>query len=281
MHFERILVPADLTINTEVAIEKAAALATPGLSTIHLLHISEQGAFNAGILNLVQFRKSIGNNAVAKKMEAAKLKLESKVSGVRVQLHQLSAFDVQSGIVSLALSLKPDLIVLGKNNYHSLFSFMNTVSSDSIVAATGCAVLTVKPGSKDSKPGIVVMPVQDYFPRRKLELLAVFSGKANLNVHLLTILDNGRQIDNHSASALLQSLRSIRYRLQCNVQHCTLHSSNKAMAILRYAQRVEADMLLVSPETETTIHTWMNKKNITDAVKPASQLQVLSVQSNH
>jgi nucleotide-binding universal stress UspA family protein len=280
MNFERILVPADLTINTEVAIEKAGALATPGLSTIHLLHITGQGTFNAGILNFVQFRKFPGNDVVAKKMEAAKQKVESKFKGVAVRLHHVSALDVQRGIVSLALSLKPDLIVLGKNNYPSLFPFMNTVSSDTIVAATGCPVLTVKPGSKYNKPGTVVMPVQDYFPRRKLELLAVLSNKTNLDVHLLTILGNGQRVDNHSASALLQSLRSIRYRLQCNVQHCTLHSSNKAMAILRYAQRVEADMLLVSPETETIIHTWINKKNITDALKPASQLQVLSVQSN-
>ncbi|MCE3281873.1 MAG: universal stress protein [Chitinophagaceae bacterium] len=280
MNFERILVPADLTINTEVAVRKAAALAIPGLTTVHVVHISEYGAIGAGLLHFVPFRKSTGNEWVHKKMEAVKIKVESEFPGVSVYLHHVSSIDIQKEIMSFALSLKADLIVLGKNNYHSLLPFRNTVHADAIIAATGCPVLTVKPGAKHNQPGIVVMPVQDYFPRKKLELLAMVSGKANLNVHLLTILDNGRQIDNHSASALLQSLRSIRYKLQCNVQHCTLHSSNKAMAILRYAKRVDADMLLVSPETETTIHTWINKKNITDAVKPASQLQVLSVQSN-
>jgi hypothetical protein len=39
-------------------------------------------------------------------------------------------------------------------------------------------------------------------------------------------------------------------------------------------------MLLVNLETETAIDNWISKKDITDILRPASQLQVLRVQSH-
>jgi hypothetical protein len=60
------------------------------------------------------------------------------------------------------------------------------------------------------------------------------------------------------------------------VEYAALYGSNKAKAILKYAEKVNADMLLVYPEVETKIG-WLNT-HISDVLPPASKVQVLAVQ---
>jgi nucleotide-binding universal stress UspA family protein len=257
--FDRILVPVDFTINTEVAVKKAIDLATPGISVVHLLHVTTSGQVTDN--RMLQWKDSI----------------QECRSGIEVQIDIITGTHIENTIIAFARQIRFSLIIIGKNNHHSFFPFLNTVFSPTIAEETGCAVLTVKPGSLRKGMGTVVMPVADFYPRRKIELLSSLSTRAPLNVHLLTILNVDQHPDDHSASALLQSMRSIRNKFQCNVQYSLIHADNKAIAALHYAEKVNADMLLVNPETEATITTWMNKKDITDVLKPASQLQVFSI----
>jgi hypothetical protein len=154
------------------------------------------------------------------------------------------------------------------------------VVSSNITAACGCPVLTAKPGSIEQGVSSIVMPVTELFPTRKMDLLSALNTRASLQVHLLYILNEDQLTNEQTASALLLCMRFIRNRFNCSVQHQLIHSNNKAMAILRYAEKINADMLLVNLETETAIDNWISKKDITDILRPASQLQVLRVQSH-
>ncbi len=280
--FETILVPVDFSINTEVAIKKACELAIPEGTQIHLLHVVEKNSFNQLPVDAYGTTVPASTNKVEAEIKLVKLKtrIEDTLYRKAVEVHTVVSTRVEESIITMAKALLPDVIVIAKNNHHSLLPFLNTVISANIAEETNCPVLTVKPGCADKKIKTVVMPVSDFFPKRKIELLSSLSYITDLNVHLLTILDNNQQPDNFAVSALLDAMRSIRNKLQCSVQHCIIHASNKAMATLHYAEKINADMLLVNPEAETTITTWMSKKDITDTLKPASHLQVLSVQAH-
>jgi nucleotide-binding universal stress UspA family protein len=260
-YFEKILVPVDFTVNTNVAITKAIELSVPGITSIELVHVSEI------------------NDAPSEKLN---MLANSILSGhhVEANVHIVPGSKIEPALINFAKSIRPDLIIIGKNNHHSFFPFLNTIISPNIAEETNYPVLTVKPGSLNKRIETVVMPVSESFPSRKIELLATLNRKINLNVHLLTIFNNNQQPDNHLASVLLQAMKSIREKLKCNVHHAIIHSNNKAIATLRYAEKIRADILLVSPETETTINSWISKKDITDVLKPASHLQVLSIQPN-
>jgi nucleotide-binding universal stress UspA family protein len=255
-YLEKILVPVDFSANTAVAIAKATELSLPGITVIELVHVTE----------------SIG--PAEKKFEQL-LRDIAADPGIRVSTHVIKSGRVEASLVAYAGSSNPCMIVIAKNNYHSFFPFLNTIIPASIAAETKCPVLTVKPGSGNRRMETVVMPLSEYFPSKKIDLLATLSAKLNLSVHLLSVLDSSQHPDSHSASALLHSMKQVREKLKCNVQHCTVHSDNKAIATLRYAENVDADVLLVSPETETSITTWMSKKDITGMT---SQFQVLSIQ---
>lgn len=277
--FETILVPVDFSINTNVAIKKALEFATANVTAIHLLHVHDPKRFTSlsGIANTIS-NFSATDTKTSLSMLASEI--ERKNENVKVIVKTALNKDIQNAIVNESRSINPDLIIIGKKNHHSFFPFLNTVISANIAEITDCPVITVKPGSLNKKIETVVMPIANSFPNKKMDILFTLNTKSILNIHLITILDNDQLPDNHSASALLQSIKSIRNKIKCNVQHCIIHSNNKAVATLRYAEKVNADILLVSTQTETSIPTWISKKEITDILKPASQLQVISVQPN-
>lgn len=263
--FKTILIPVDFSLNMEVAVRKATQLITSGLTDIHLLHVTETADEISGSAELVLRR------------------IETEIwnkKGASVQTHVINENNVEPTIISFAKSLRPDIIIIGKTNHHSLFPSRNTVISANVVAETGCPVLTVNPASLPVTQTIV-MPVNEFFPKRKIQILQALDSKKELNtVHLLSVLQNNQKPDNYSNSALLQIMKSLRSRIQCKIQQTIIHSNNKAIATLGYAEEVNADTLLVSPEAETSITTWMYKKDLKNVNTTVSRMQLLSVQSN-
>jgi nucleotide-binding universal stress UspA family protein len=273
--FERILVPVDFTINTDVAVKKAIQLATPGSTVLYLLHIKQPHIFNRVFPPPAQQKDTSCFHLLKWEQRIRKMQPELDVV-TEVSQHE----NIEKAIISFADKIKASLVIIGKKSRHSFLPFLNTVISSNITAACGCPVLTAKPGSIEQGVSSIVMPVTELFPTRKMDLLSALNTRASLQVHLLYILNEDQLTNEQTASALLLCMRFIRNRFNCSVQHQLIHSNNKAMAILRYAEKINADMLLVNLETETAIDNWISKKDITDILRPASQLQVLRVQSH-
>jgi nucleotide-binding universal stress UspA family protein len=271
--FDSILVPIDFSINTEVAVGKAMQLATPGSTVLYLLHIEQSNIFSSVVKSSFQKHNEAEKKLFAWKEHIGKLHPQLEV------ITKAAEYDnIEWGIISFARELKASLVIVGKKSRHSLFPFLNTVISSNISEASGCPVLTVKPGLKENGVSTIVMPVTEFFPARKMDVLSALNTRTTMQIHLLSILNEDEVTTDYTASALLLCMRAIRTRFKCSVQHMLIHNNNKAMAALRYAEQINADMLLLNPETETTINTWISKKDITDVLKPTSKLQVLSVQ---
>jgi hypothetical protein len=77
-------------------------------------------------------------------------------------------------------------------------------------------------------------------------------------------------------SALLQVYQWLKTSIHCPVEYAVLEGQNKAKSILDYAEKVNADILLIHPESESRIG-WLNKQ-ISDVLPPASKIQVLTLQ---
>ncbi|HEX6916412.1 MAG TPA: universal stress protein [Chitinophagaceae bacterium] len=269
-YFEEILVPVDFTVNTEVAVKKAVELAIPGFTSIILYHVITDTN-----------RKTAAQQAAAnaeRKLQQWKQQVAELEPELDVDIVVQPGSHIENSIISFAASLGDCLIVIGKNHYHSFFPFLNTVVSANIAEQCGRAVLTVMPGSICKSLKTVLIPVGTFFPQKKIEVLLKLGLRLKLKVQLLSIFHNDQQPDDHTNSILLQTMRAIRSRLQCPVQHTIIHSNSKAMATLRFAGKIGADLLLVNPETDASVAKWICKKDITAVSSPVSQLQVISIQ---
>jgi len=265
--FKNILVPVDFTLNTEVAINKTLELVDYEGATIHLLHVCRPSGYS--------FKKN-GYDDSAIKMNQWKESIEDYNSDITVQCWISEEGSVQKNIKEKAERIGADLIVIGQTSSHHWLPVLKKVLPMQIGESTGIPVLTVKPGALHNKMKTVVVPIADDLPNIKMNALEALSKKGKLNIHLITLVDDSHQPSDFSASALLQVYQWLKLKLHCPVEYSVVHhGNNRAKAILQYAEKTNADILLVHPEKETRIG-WGNR-HICDVIPSASKVQVLAV----
>ncbi len=276
--FRTILIPVDFTINTKIAIKKAIELAGEG-TIIHLVNIHVPQIFDlfAGLQR--SFMMDGINKAysdISQKLGELKGNIEESADEVRVCTWISYESSVQSVIENKARDLGADLIIIGKHSQHSWLPFLNTVIPSIIAERTSIPVLTVKPGSIKSKARKIVVPLTSVEADKKLEVIETLCSKYRPQVFLVTFMDENKPSEFH-ASSLLQAFQRLKRSVRCPVEYVVLHGHNKAKEILKYAERIDADILLVNPKTETKLG-WLNQR-ISDVLPPESRIQVLAVQS--
>lgn len=266
MHsFKNILVPVDFSLNTEVAINKTLELIDEEGSMIHLLHVNKSGSFKKDMLFDCE-----------KKLKEWRDTIEDDHPSVSVQLWIDESASVQNAIEQKAKAVSADLIVIGQTSTHNWLPVLKTVLPMRLAASAHIPVLTVKPGSLHNKTKTVVVPVAGEIPDIKIQALERLCRKARLNIHLVAFADEKNVLQETSASSLLQMYQWLKAKLRCPVEYAVMNGSNKAKAILQYAEKNDADILLVYPKKETQLSWW--NQHIPDVLPAHSKVQVLAVQ---
>lgn len=265
--FKNILLPVDLSSNTNLAVSKATELIDEDGASIHLMHV-------------IKSKKKNGNGLSEQGSQLSQLKsdIEKKVPGTVVHISLTSARNIENAIEEKAIELKPELIIVAKQSDRKFFSFKKTISPGSLAKRTKCAVLTAKPGSLDNKIKSIVIPVQSGIPKRKLELLMPLAWKKNTTVYLVSMLNKLKNSDNYDSSVshtLVETYRLLKTGVNCQIFHRLISGNNIARTALYFAESVNADILVVNPE-ETTISS-LAGLDISDMLMRNSKLQLLTI----
>ena len=256
--FNTILIPVDFSLNTEIAVKKAAGLACKEGAVWHLLHVGKQ--------------------EVEKELEEWKDKIREIYPAVLVKTHLLQGHSIQKVIIECAGLLKPDLIVIGKGRPPRRWAFFKGVSPDIIARKSNCPVLTVKPGSADSKTKVILVPIRDFLPERKLEWAVLLAKKYRAQVHLLAIQERKESKDWALPQVFLKAYHQLREHLHHPIEYSSTGKQGTGKATLNCAELIMADMILVNPETESGVSGFAGYRHISDLLGLDSKIQVLDVQ---
>jgi len=284
MKFNTILIPVDFSVNTEVAIQKGIDLCEGPNPAIHLLHIPQIVPTSA--FGYYRYLTSYSFDDIGHLTVEATERLRKWQFYIISKRPDIATFcwipyddSIERAIEQKAKSIHADLIVIGKNSQHSLLPFFNTVIPNRIAKRTGISVLTVKPGAFSNNIRTVVVPIGVKFPERKVEVINSFGNKKYyMHIRLLLLVEKGDDPGVLQAS-LLKIFRLLKNRCSGNVSFEALQASNKAWDILNYCRKVDADLLIVHPESETRMG-WFNK-HISDELPSNSKTQILAVSQDN
>jgi hypothetical protein len=260
-----------------MAVRKALELSDPGETVIELFHVQRPGMHWKSVLEKDFFRAA-QEISISYKLLQWKALIEQNYPEVKVNAGIAYSMKIERAIIEKAKEIKADIIVIGKHSYHGWLTFMNTVFPNKIAKATGCPVLTFKPGSVYTKLRSVVVPVGPEVPQKKVDLILALKQKFRITVHLVTVIGKKQNANKFSGYSLLETYRYLKHVVQCPMNHEVLHGENVAQSAFEYAKSIKADMLMVEPEAETKLSSFP-AKHIIDELKPNSKLQILAVQS--
>jgi nucleotide-binding universal stress UspA family protein len=283
--FHKILIPVDFSVGTEIAVKKAIGLIEKENAVIHLLHVMKPKFFSGFFPRLLPWLSPVRPSEkyafwkVQKELDQWKETIADHVPGIRVCANIVSGHSVQDMVIRSANLLQPDLVIIGKQGDGRRFSWFHpSISPDYIAKKSNCPLLTAKPGSLHSQTKVIVVPVQDFVPERKLELAILIAKKYRAQVHLVTIRGNSRRKDSAPGQAFIQTYHQLREKLHHPVEYFSSTIHDPARATLDYAQFIMADMILVNPKTESGISSFAGSRHISDLLGRDSKLQVLDVQ---
>jgi nucleotide-binding universal stress UspA family protein len=261
--FNNLLIPVDFSLNTEIAIRKAISLVGTDKAVLHLIHVLSPRQLTAA--------------AKAKNdLEQCAWNIRENHDSVAVKINVLKGHSVQHMIIEWAKMLRPDMIIIAKQNERRKWFSFRGISPDVVAHKTNCPVLTAKLGSVDSRTKVIVIPVRNFLPERKLEWAVFLARKFKAQIHLLAI--RGHQQEGHLPQVFLHTYHRLREHLHNPIECFTAVLHNPAKAVLRYAEQIMADMVLVDPEIESGVGGFGISRHISDLLGRDSKLQILDVE---
>jgi nucleotide-binding universal stress UspA family protein len=267
--FSKILIPIDFSVNTESAIYKAISLIEAEGCTFHLLHVVKPGKSAATKFSLWDAEK---------KLMQWKATLEERYPALKVDSHILRGNSVQRVVIQFARLIDADLIIIGKQQGRRPWWVLRHISPDTIAKKSTCPVLTVKPGSTDIRTRIIVIPVGNFIPKRKLALGILLAKKYRAQIHLLAIQSNVLVEQQNRQQVFLASYQELKEKVSRPIQCSSAVRYNTAKAALAYAKSVKADMILVNPETESGHAVCLTGfRHLSEMLERNSRIQIMDV----
>ena len=139
-------------------------------------------------------------------------------------------------------------------------------------------MLTVKPGSAGSRTKVIVIPIRDFLPERKLEWAILLAKRYKAQIHLLAIQDHPEPKEWALPQVFLKAYHHLREQLHHPIEYASSGRLSPAKATLNYAELIMADIILVNPESESGIPGLAGSRHISDLLGKDSKIQVLDVE---
>jgi nucleotide-binding universal stress UspA family protein len=265
------LIPVDFSSNTDTAVDRAIELADRD-AVIHLLHVNRQSLLRGGT----------GRTGQQQRPGTAGFTFyEARINEARRDLAicswQLSHKCIEAAIIGKAWKEKADLVILGKRTGYAWLPFLNTVIPGRIAQSLSCPVLTVRPGNDKSTTRTIVVPVANDIPYAKINILEALCRKFRAKIYLTAFIN--RDVSGEAAMPLLKTYQWLRRQVRCPVEYTVLQGTNKPEALLAFARKSGADILLVHPATKS-MNGWQVLRRF-DMATAQTGVEVLTVRPSY
>jgi len=227
------------------------------------------------LLHVVRPGRRIPVWSVLKRLDLLKDHIRREHPELQVEVHVRRGYFVERLIIDHAKTFSPDLIIIGKRQDRRWWQSFRSISPRALARKTDCPVLTVKQGGLDSRTRIIVIPISDRLPERKLEWGILLARKYKAQIHLLALREGNEE--GQMPGVFLRAYHFLRERLRRPIEFSSSMQHNPAKAALDYAEMVKADLILVNPETESWVGGLWWPRHISDLAGNDSGLQVLEV----
>jgi nucleotide-binding universal stress UspA family protein len=264
-----ILIPVDFSSKTATGIKKAVGFAAREETELHLLHVTGPGHGPKHSFKLW---------SVEKEFEELRQKIREQYPSARIKTHVLQGHSVQKMIIECIQLLNPVLVIIAKADPPPRWLLFGGISPGVIAKQSNCPVLTVKPGSAETKTQVILVPIRNFLPQRKLEWAVLLAKKYKARVHLLVIQDRQSVNGSSRPQVFLKAYDQLRETLHQQIEYSVTDQQDTAKATLDHAKAIMADLILVNPGTESRSSGLFASRHISDRLRVDSGIQVLDVE---
>jgi nucleotide-binding universal stress UspA family protein len=253
--FNNILVPVDFSKVSELAIEKAIDIGNHFKCNVHLVMAEGQGML---MKQQAQLARIFGVRTTD--AEAKLYQLQNKYTyQMRQGLSMHSCIrrgNKTRTIVEYAVRHGIDLVIVGRT---SNILPPGNYNVKELTKNIGCPVLTVRKDNLHEKLMNIVLPVCSTLPIRKIMFASYMARKYNSKIHLLAVAPENESQQGERNVYLHKAYQLLKDNTNLTIECHTLRGDNIAEATLRFAEKIDADLIVVNPGSESKMSGLVNK----------------------
>jgi nucleotide-binding universal stress UspA family protein len=250
--FNNILIPVDFSEVSELAIEKAIDIANHFQCNIHLVYIENERL-------LMKKKKLLSHRAdsALPGSEAKLYQLQNKYTykldpGLVIQSAAVRGNKNRS-VIEYSFSHRIDLLIIGKPASLSGTLLPGNFNINEITKKVGCPVLTVRKEAGNVRLMNIVLPVCSVLPIRKIMFASYLARKYNSKIHLLAIAGAEDNEQGDRNQYLHKAYQLLRDNTNLDIECHTLRGQNIAETTLRFAKKIDADLIVINPGKESLL----------------------------
>ena len=274
------MIPVDSLYNAQIAAEKALELSDSSETVLYFVSVIRFGSFwqkllyTNGLLSRQNYLKK-KKLLARKKNQTLRERISSISPHIRIETTVITETAGSNVLLDYAQENRIDLVVSTSQKNHSGFSFFRSNATDDLARKANLAVLTVTKGCLNHPIKTILLPVTSFVPERKIHMALAFSKKFNAHIHLITMLDSNDVNTKIRVDAFYLTYK-ILSEMGHSPQYKILHGNDSDMALVRYANQVKADLILVNPDKKKILPVFF-QGGITDMIQPLSALHILTL----
>lgn len=278
--FKNILIPVDSLYNAQIAAEKALELSDSAETTLFLVATIRydsfwQKFFYTDIISQRQTHLTKKKALAKKKIDTLKERIALIAPAIIIETAIITETAISDHLLRYAIQHEIDLVIATNQKHQQGFSFFRKNIAENLARKANLAVMTVTKGCLNHPIKTIVLPVTSFVPERRIHMALSFAKKFNAHIHLVTMLDS-----NDVNTKIRIDAFYLTYKILSELGHSPhykiLHGSDSDMALVRYANQVKADMILVNPDKKKILPGFFQRK-ITDMIQPLSALHILTL----
>jgi nucleotide-binding universal stress UspA family protein len=284
--FNNILVPIDFSAVSELAVEKAVDIANHFKCNIHLV-IAEKHKIGVqpGPLHPNNKRSGAGADTETR-LSRLQHKLRSSLDpGLSVH-SSVRKGNRNRAVIEYALRYNIDLVIIGRGTGVLRDMINGGYRINEITKQIECPVLIVRKdahrdrwiNATDNQWMNIVLPVCSMLPLRKIMFASYLARKFNSKIHLLSIAGEKTELEADRNQYLSKTYQLLRDNTSLLVECHTIRGHNIADSTLRFARKINADLIVVNPGKESRLSGFVNKL-IHGSLFTESKIPVLTISS--
>ncbi|RYG01105.1 MAG: hypothetical protein EOO02_13460 [Chitinophagaceae bacterium] len=256
--FNHIMVPVDFSDVSELAIEKSIDIANHFKCNIHLVFTETPGLFSKHSGHLFSSLSGVPADAEARLVRLQNQYTDQLNQGLSIH-SCIRQGNKNRSVIDYARRHRIDLVMVGRGATMVDNMFNRGFNINEITKGVKCPVITIREETGQDAWLNIVLPVCSALPIRKIMFASYLARKYNSRIHLLSIAGDENNQDADGNQYLHKSYQLLRENTNIHVECHTMRGHNIAEATMRFAEKINADLIVVNPGKETMLSGVVNK----------------------
>ncbi|MBC6492822.1 universal stress protein [Flavihumibacter stibioxidans] len=256
---KQILVVVDFSETSRLVLNNIIPLANELKCDVHLLHVVKPSVWPSLVdaPHFIPIKSDLKAEATNKLMSWQSQFIPMMDKG-RLLYSHCTEGGVEKEVRDFTLRHDIDMVILMQYRRFAWSKLLNRININRLARKIKCPVLNLPAAGNIHHIRNIVLPITNVLPLRKIMFAAYLARYHNASIHLVSLQEESVQQSETENPYLYKAYQLLRDNTNLRIECHPMSGNNIAGTTLQFAEKVNADLIVVQPGRETELPGMLN-----------------------